>query len=526
LVCAAAIRAILLSEMDWENDTAVVRRLIDFAARTTDLVGVVDGAGRLLFLNDAARKHLGVGDSTDVTTADLFMPEAFEAYFAEVRPALLRNGTWTGELIVRDPDGAGRPMLFSIVGDTGPGGEVNGLVAHARPVEGDDAATVHDRSAIHARLALARGRVAVLFAVITGVRGAPDAVLHAARDRLSDAARTANFVARIGRDSFVLLFEAVDDFSEVLRLAETVQSSFDRESGDGSVGLALGLALGEPDDDPEDLLWRAGAGVAGAKRGRRPHVVVDPEEIALTEACNALRLATTAGDVHTRVRPVVDLSGAPPHAGVIAYEGFARWTHRTVGTLEAGALQTLATAASVGTAIDLRVLRESAAVIATAACDAQLRIYAPISENLLDDVLAEHYVAEVIESVGIRPDQMHLLIDERFVPLRSMHSALRALRDGGNRLAVAGVNAGSDVVALIGDYHFRELVLAPDAIPAAPASRLTLRWVDAVVGIAHDAGARVIMPGVHTAARHELARALGFDAAIGDFYGRSVATGS
>jgi hypothetical protein len=34
------------------------------------------------------------------------------------------------------------------------------------------------------------------------------------------------------------------------------------------------------------------------------------------------------------------------------------------------------------------------------------------------------------------------------------------------------------------------------------------------------------MPGVHTAARHELARGLGFDAALGDFYGRSVATGS
>ena len=512
--------------MDWENDTAVERRLLDFAARTTDLVGVVDGSGRLLFLNDAARKHLGLGDSAEVTTADLFLAETFETYFSEVRPALLRTGTWTGELMVRNPDGTGRPMLFSIVGSTGPGGEVTGLVAHARPIETDDTGPVHDRSAIHARLALARGRVAVIFAVITGVRGAPDAILHAARERLSESARASNFVARIGRDTFVLLFEDVEDFSEVLRLAETVQSSFERGSSDASVGLALGLALGEPDDDAEDLLRRAAAGVVGAKRGRRPHVVVDPEEIALTEACNALRMATTAGEVHTRVRPVVDLSGAPPHAGVIGYEGFARWTHRTVGTLEAGALQMLAIRASVGTAIDLRVLRESAAVVATGVRDAQLRVYAPISENLLDDVLAEHYVDEVVEAVGIAPEQLHLLIDERFIPLRSMHGALRALRDAGYRLAVAGVNARSDIVALIGDYLFRELVLAPDAIAAAPSSRLTLRWVDAVVGIAHDAGARVIMPGVNTAARHELARALGFDAATGDFYGRSVATGS
>jgi EAL domain-containing protein (putative c-di-GMP-specific phosphodiesterase class I) len=324
----------------------------------------------------------------------------------------------------------------------------------------------------------------------------------------------------------VLLFEDVDDFSDVLRRAETVQSSFERGADDASVGLALGLALGEPGDDPEDLLRRAAAGVAGAKRGRRPHVVVDPEEIALTDACNALRLASSSGEVRTRVRPVVDLSGAAPHAGVIGYMGFARWTHRAVGTLEASALDALATRASVGTSIDLRVLRESAAVVATAASDAPLRVYASISENLLDDLLAERYVGELVEAIGLAPEQMHLLIDERFVPLRSMHSALSALRDSGYRLAVAGVNVRSDVVALIGDYHFRELVLAPEAIPAAPTSRLALRWVDGVVGIAHDAGARVVIRGVHTAARHELARGLGFDAAIGDFYGRSVATGS
>jgi hypothetical protein len=85
-MCAAVARAILLSAMDGELDAAVVRRLLDFAAHTTDLVGVVDGSGRMLFVNDAARKQLGLGDSNNLTTADLFMPEAFETYFAKCVP--------------------------------------------------------------------------------------------------------------------------------------------------------------------------------------------------------------------------------------------------------------------------------------------------------------------------------------------------------------------------------------------------------------------------------------------------------
>ena len=81
-------------------DAAVTRQLLEFVERTSDLVGVVDEQSRVLYLNDAARKRLGVGDDTGLTTADLFPPEAFARYYDEVRPALLRSGSWHGELAV------------------------------------------------------------------------------------------------------------------------------------------------------------------------------------------------------------------------------------------------------------------------------------------------------------------------------------------------------------------------------------------------------------------------------------------
>ena len=73
-------------------DAEVISQLLGFVERTSDLVGVVDEQSRVLYLNEAARKRLGVGDGAGLTTADLFPPQAFVRYYDEVRPALLRFG--------------------------------------------------------------------------------------------------------------------------------------------------------------------------------------------------------------------------------------------------------------------------------------------------------------------------------------------------------------------------------------------------------------------------------------------------
>ena len=110
-------------------------RLLAFVAGTSDLVGVVDEQGRVIYLNDAARKHLGIGDANGLTTAELFPPEVFDRYYEEVRPALLRAGTWHGELAVLTESGAALPMAMTVVASVGPGGEVNGLVTYGRVIE-------------------------------------------------------------------------------------------------------------------------------------------------------------------------------------------------------------------------------------------------------------------------------------------------------------------------------------------------------------------------------------------------------
>ena len=60
-------------------DGSLASQLLAFVERTSDLVGVVDEESRVVYLNEAARKRLGVGDSTGLTTADLFPPHVVHA---------------------------------------------------------------------------------------------------------------------------------------------------------------------------------------------------------------------------------------------------------------------------------------------------------------------------------------------------------------------------------------------------------------------------------------------------------------
>ena len=64
--------------MDPGMRAEIAAQLLDFAEQTTDFVGVTDPWGRILYLNPAARKRLGVADdATDLTTGDVFPLEAF-----------------------------------------------------------------------------------------------------------------------------------------------------------------------------------------------------------------------------------------------------------------------------------------------------------------------------------------------------------------------------------------------------------------------------------------------------------------
>ena len=200
-------------------------------------MGVVDEQSRVLYLNEAARKRLGVGDAADLTTADVFPPQAFARYYDEIRPVLLRTGTWRGELPVLTGLGEAVPMALTIVARVAAGGEVNGLVTFGREIETppgarspplvyDELTGLPGRGILDDRLrvALARAardgrRVAVILADVDAMKDINDSFGHAVGDdvlrglarAMSGGVRGGDTVARFGGDEFVMLVDGLDE---------------------------------------------------------------------------------------------------------------------------------------------------------------------------------------------------------------------------------------------------------------------------------------------------------------------------
>jgi PAS domain S-box-containing protein len=104
--------------------TAIERRATELARAqlaaileaTPDLVGTADTDGRLLYMNQAGRRMLGIGPAEDIsglTISDLYAERERPRLLSEVIPTVLREGVWRGEAIFLPRDGREIPVSLA-----------------------------------------------------------------------------------------------------------------------------------------------------------------------------------------------------------------------------------------------------------------------------------------------------------------------------------------------------------------------------------------------------------------------------
>jgi EAL domain-containing protein (putative c-di-GMP-specific phosphodiesterase class I) len=106
--------------------------MLSFLERTDDVVGICDGWGRLLYLNPAACKLLGVGSAEGLTIVDIFPVESFAVFYDEARPELQQRGSWNGEVVAKAAGSRAVRLAVSATMDVGPAGENRGQVLIGR----------------------------------------------------------------------------------------------------------------------------------------------------------------------------------------------------------------------------------------------------------------------------------------------------------------------------------------------------------------------------------------------------------
>ncbi|MBY0308128.1 MAG: PAS domain S-box protein, partial [Phycisphaerales bacterium] len=110
-------------------------RLLAVLEATPDLVATADAQGRLLYVNPAGRRALGLGASQELGGLhlwDLYTPESGELIRSSAMPAAAAEGAWEGETMVRSCQGEPIPVSQVLIGHKGPGGGVEVFSTVAR----------------------------------------------------------------------------------------------------------------------------------------------------------------------------------------------------------------------------------------------------------------------------------------------------------------------------------------------------------------------------------------------------------
>jgi diguanylate cyclase (GGDEF)-like protein/PAS domain S-box-containing protein len=282
-----------------------------------DFVKIADPDGRMLYINRAGRRMLGIGPEDDIskrTITDNHPPWADELIRNEGIPKAMREGLWRSETALLDAFGQEIPVSQLIVVHKTDDERIEFIASVARDIsERKRLEELLRHQATHDSLTGLANRgllfhwfeqalisaekqshlVAVLFVDMNDFKRINDTCGHAAGDeilcmaarRLAGCVRETDLVARYGGDEFVVALSDVCHITDVTPVLQKIEDVFARPFMWGDQELlftcSLGIAIYPKDGrDADTLLKKADATMYRVK------------ELTRTGELSALRVGT------------------------------------------------------------------------------------------------------------------------------------------------------------------------------------------------------------------------------------------
>lgn len=380
--------------------------------------------------------------------------------------------------------------------------------------------------------ARARGRLALVaidldrFRLVNETFGHPagDALLRAVSERLQNALRHEDTLARLGGDDFVLLWNGLRSAEEAVALGTRLQAVLGRpftlDSRTVHVGASIGIAL-YPEDgrDYVELLKHADAALYQAKEAGRGTARFYAPALGAAAAGrlqleNELRGALARGELVLHWQPVVTSEPGRSRARVVGAEALVRWRHPERGLLMPEEFLPLAEASGLMRAIGDWTLER--ALSQAGAWQRTLPGVTWFAVNVSAEDLAEGeaFVRKVeggLRAHGVDGARLELEITERALLSHAAENVATLKRVGelGVRFAVDDFGTGYSSLALLRGLPVDKLKIDRMFLRHIATDAADQAIVVAIAGMARALGLAVAAEGVEDAAQLEKLLALG-----------------
>ncbi|MDW8342855.1 MAG: EAL domain-containing protein [Geminicoccaceae bacterium] len=372
-----------------------------------------------------------------------------------------------------------------------------------------------------------RASLAVMILDLDGFKAVNDTFGHAAGDRvlgivaerLRGCVRETDTVARLGGDEFAILIENLarpERATTVARkLLDALEPPIRFENKEVRIGGSLGVAL-YPNDgqDPHTLMRLADAAMYAVKaQGGRSCRFHDPtldqrmRRGSILEA--DLRRAFERGEFVLFFQPQVPL--CPGELGIAA---ILRWQHPELGIVEADRFRAVAEEGGLIDPITEWLIDEACRCLrewhdAGWRCCHLCVPVLPRRQLAWSDLGAR--VGARLAHGGLPRTALELEVEERaiFEDLETGGAGLTPLAQEGLRLAIDRFGAHIGSLRLLRDVPLRTLKIARELLRDVPEDLNAGFFLRSVVGMAREAGVRVVAEGVETRAQLEFLRHIG-----------------
>jgi diguanylate cyclase (GGDEF)-like protein len=357
-----------------------------------------------------------------------------------------------------------------------------------------------------------------------------DQVLIEVANRLLDAVRSGDVVARLGSDEFAVLFDGVLDAPGLLRRAEALRAKVCTPFQVHGLSFEIGAAVGAtrwPEDGTEasQLLARVEIAVARANQQEADVVLFDerfdvatPRRLALLSDLRAA-IDDEAIDIH--VQPKVDLATG----AVTGAEALARWTHPELGFIPPSEFIPLVEQAGLVGRLTRLVLARSAD---TAADLRRLGLAVPIAVNLSVRDLLDPSLPGAVDTLLRRRELPGSLLEVEItegamvVDFDTSLATLQRLRERGLTIAVDDYGTGYSSLTYLHRLPVDCLKIDRSFIKDLATDPTAAAIVRSSIRLAHDLGLSVVAEGVEDDETLERLTALGCDQAQGYLLARPM----
>ena len=360
---------------------------------------------------------------------------------------------------------------------------------------------------------------------------AGDLVLYEVAQRLKDAVRRGDTVARIGGDEFAVIVQVDQGFGmehaiELAgRLLVSIQGPMIFEGKYIEVGASIGIASCVTDGlDAEGLLRAADTAMYRAKREARGSFRffeqrMDEELRAQRELEVDVKTAVTDGLIRPHYQPLVDIRDNR----LYGFEILARWNDLTRGAVSPEVFIPIAEQLGLIPDITASLLRQACRDAALWS-HSEVRLSLNISPYQLKDIRLSSHLLGILAEESFPPSRLEIEVTETALvgDIGTAKAVLAALRAAGIKVALDDFGTGYSSLYHLRELKFDKVKIDKSFVQSMRSNNESDRIVDAMLGLARALGMPAVAEGVEDQSLVDQLQRKGCDFGQGFYFGRAM----